>query len=72
MAVDIVCGKNVDESAVNAAVGQVAAGAPETAPTAGTKRYYGGKWYYFCSLGCRQKFVATPDEWIEKSQQASG
>jgi len=64
MAIDIVCGKEVDQAAVNAAVGSVTAGAPETDPAAGTKRYYEGKWYYFCSMACRHRFVATPDEYI--------
>lgn len=67
MAVDIVCGRQVLESTVNATVGHVSAGAPETDPTAGTKRFYAGKWYYFCSMACRQKFVATPDEYIQKA-----
>ena len=67
MAVDIVCGKEVVELGVNAAVGHVPAGAPETDPAAGTKRFYQGKWYYFCSLACRHRFVATPDEYIARS-----
>lgn len=65
MALDIVCGKEVDTAAVNAPVGSIPAGAPETDPAAGTKRYYEGKWYYFCSMACRHRFVATPDEYIE-------
>ncbi len=66
MAIDVVCGKEVDEAAVNAPSGQVFAGAKETDPQYGTKRFYGGKWYYFCSLGCRQKFIAHPDEYIHE------
>ncbi|HMO55129.1 MAG TPA: YHS domain-containing protein [Tepidiformaceae bacterium] len=67
MAIDIVCGKQVSEAAVNAETGRVAGGAPETDPAAGTKRFYNGRWYYFCSLACRHRFVATPDEFIVKS-----
>lgn len=70
MAVDIVCGKQVEESGVNAGVGRVSGGAVETDPTAGTKRFYKGKWYYFCSLACRHRFVATPDEFIARSGAA--
>ena len=67
MAIDLVCGKEVDRSAVNAGVGSTPAGAPETDPAAGTKRFYEGTWYYFCSIACRHKFVATPDEYIERA-----
>ena len=31
----------------------------------GAKRFYKGRWYYFCSLECRLTFMATPDEFIE-------
>lgn len=67
MAVDIVCGKEVDPAEINAAVGTVMAGAPEADPTKGTKRFHEGKWYYFCSLACRQKFMAGPEEFIAKA-----
>lgn len=67
MAVDIVCGKEVDVAAVNTAVGHVTGGAGETDPAAGTKRFHGGKWYYFCSLACRHRFVATPDEYLAQA-----
>jgi YHS domain-containing protein len=72
MAVDIVCGKEILEKAVNATVGHIPAGAPETDPTQGTKRFYQGKWYYFCSMACRQKFVALPDEYLAKAKPAGG
>ncbi|MXW26473.1 MAG: YHS domain-containing protein [Dehalococcoidia bacterium] len=45
--------------------GHVAGGAPERASGMGAKRFYRGRWYYFCSLECRLKFMATPDEFIE-------
>ncbi len=66
MAVDIVCGKEVDQAGVNAHVGNISAGAPETDPGKGTKSFYNGKWYYFCSMSCRHKFIATPDEHLQK------
>ncbi len=45
--------------------GRVPGGAPERASGTGAKRFYQGRWYYFCSLDCRLKFMATPDEFIE-------
>jgi YHS domain-containing protein len=68
LAVDVVCGMEVQEQAVNAAVGYVPAGAPETDPGAGTKWFYRGKWYYFCSMGCRQRFMSSPDDFIQTSR----
>ena len=66
MAVDIVCGKDVDDAGVNAGVGQIPAGAPETDPEKGTKSFHGGRWHYFCSMACRLKFVANPDEFLKR------
>ncbi len=66
MAKDIVCGAEVDESKVNQQVGAVSSGAPQTDPQFGTKRFHDGKWYYFCSLACRQRFVAAPDVYLTK------
>lgn len=69
MAIDIVCGKQVDTSTgVDAQVGTVRAGAVQTDPSRGTKRFYEGAWYYFCSLKCRQQFVATPDDVLAKAK----
>lgn len=68
MAVDPVCGKTVDEAAINAPVGRVSAGAPDMASSAGSKHFYDGKWYYFCSLACRQKFIARPDEYVKEGE----
>lgn len=67
MVKDLVCGKEVDKAAINASVGSTPAGTAETDPGAGTKRFYEGAWYYFCSLACRYKFMATPDEYIERA-----
>ncbi len=49
---------------MDAVTGRVPGGAPERGGSAGVKRFYGGRWYYFCSLECRLKFVATPAEFI--------
>ena len=67
MVLDIVCGKDVDKDGVNSGVGTIPAGAPETDPAAGTKSFYNGEWCYFCSMACRLRFLATPDEVIEKA-----
>ncbi len=66
MVVDVVCGKEVDKEAIDGAAGQVFSGAKETDPQHGTKRFYDGRWFYFCSLGCRQKFLANPQEYIKE------
>ncbi|HCV00757.1 MAG TPA: hypothetical protein DGL25_06095 [Dehalococcoidia bacterium] len=66
MAVDVVCGVEVAEGDVDAVTGQVPGGAPELGSGNGAKRFYQGLWYYFCSLECRLKFMATPDEFIKK------
>ena len=66
MAVDIVCGREIDTAKLNATVGHIPAGAPEIDPEQGTKSFYNGTWYYFCSMACRHRFVATPDEFIAK------
>jgi len=68
LALDPVCGREITESVINTAVGQVSAGAPEIASGTGTKRYYDGQWWYFCSFQCRQKFLATPGEYAEKAR----
>ena len=39
-------------------------------PTRGTKRYHAGRWYYFCSLACRQKFISSPELYV--GQEAPG
>jgi YHS domain-containing protein len=62
---DLVCGRDVDAGAVDGGVSQVAAGAPETDPSAGTKRYHEGKWYYFHSMECRMKFMTEPDRFLD-------
>jgi len=66
MAVDIVCGREVDPAQVNATVGHIPAGAPETDPGKGTKSFHKGAWYYFCSMACRNRFMTAPEEFLAK------
>lgn len=60
---DPVCGRELDTDEMNRAVGAVPGGAPEVNPSRGTRRYHEGKWYYFCSLACRSKFMAGPTQY---------
>jgi Cu+-exporting ATPase len=30
---------------------------------------HAGETYYFCSIGCRDKFVAAPTRWLQPKQQ---
>lgn len=69
LALDLVCGREIAEGDVDAVTGHVPGGAPERGSGTGAKRFYRGRWYYFCSLECRLKFMATPDEWIGTSGQ---
>ena len=50
-----VCGNPVTES-IEQETGRTMSGAKEIDPTAGTKRFWGGKWYHFDTLVCRSKF----------------
>lgn len=61
---DPVCGRELDIDAMNKQVGTVPGGAPEVDPTKGTRRFHGGKWYYFCTLDCRNKFIAAPTQYV--------
>ena len=42
--------------------GRLPGGARERPSGAGVKRFYGGRWRYFCSVQCRLVFMATPDD----------
>ena len=57
---DPVCGRELDTDEMNRAVGTVPGGAPEVDPTKGTRRFHEGKWYYLCSLACRNEFLGSP------------
>jgi YHS domain-containing protein len=61
MAKDPVCGKEIDETAAREVSGQTPHGANEVDPTAGTRRFHNGTWYYFCGVECRSAFMAAPD-----------
>ncbi len=67
MARDLVCGKEIDEAVARAESGQTRYGASEVDPTKGTRRFHNGKWYYFCSMDCRIKFIANADAYIEQA-----
>ena len=58
-----VCGSEIAES-MEDAVRQTSSGAKEIDPTKGTKRFWGGQWYYFDSLACRSRFESSPDEFM--------
>jgi YHS domain-containing protein len=34
------------------------------------KAVYQGKTYYFCSHSCQEKFLSSPDKFIEKEKQS--
>lgn len=65
MAIDPVCGQEIDESDARQSTGMTEHGAPEVDPTQGTRRFHEGKWYYFHSLECRSKFLAEPATYIK-------
>ena len=60
-----VCGNAIDEVAAKAQTGQTAYGAKEVDPKAGTRQFHEDKWYYFDTLGCRTKFMASPEKYLE-------
>jgi YHS domain-containing protein len=62
-----VCGNAVDEAAARAQTGQTAHGASEVDPTKGTRGFHDGKWYYFDSIDCRNKFVASPATYLQQA-----
>jgi hypothetical protein len=59
----VVCSKDIS-SDYDAQTGSVPGGAREVDPTKGTRRFWNGEWYLFCSLACRSKFEANPDAYI--------
>ena len=66
MARDPVCGKEIDELAARSTTGRTLHGAAEVDPQQGTRRFHNGKWYYFCGLECRAKFVASPESYLKQ------
>lgn len=69
MVKDPVCGRDVDDEKIDAADSHAASGAPLTDPSYGTKRFHDGNWYYFCSMACRQRFIANPARYLEQSKE---
>jgi YHS domain-containing protein len=66
VAKDPVCGKEIDPAQVQAQSGTTMYGAPEVDPKRGTRGFHDGRWYYFCSLECRSKFLASPQVYVAK------
>lgn len=64
---DPVCGREIDEVGARASTGQTAHGASEVDPTMGTRSFHNGRWYYFCSLECRTRFLASPNTYLEQA-----
>ncbi len=60
-----VCKTVINEDSARATTGQTMYGANEVDPTAGTRSFFNGEWYYFCTLQCRTRFLATPNTYIE-------
>lgn len=63
---DLVCGKEINETEARATTGQTMHGASEVDPQMGTRIFHDGAWYYFCSLGCRTKFLGSPNTYLEQ------
>lgn len=68
MTKDPVCGKDVQAEKINE--GDPLAGAPVSDPSYGTKHFHDGNWYYFCSMACRQRFIANPGRYLETEEPA--
>ncbi|MFH1756505.1 MAG: YHS domain-containing protein [Pseudomonadota bacterium] len=52
MAIDPVCGMNVDEK------------------KAAAKHEYQGKKYYFCAVGCKEKFAQAPEKFVKQEKKS--
>lgn len=39
---------------------------------AAAKQEYQGKTYYFCAVGCKEKFAQTPEKFVEKEKKGCG
>ena len=62
-----VCQTDVDEDAARAQTGLTAHGASEVDPEKGTRRFYDGVWYYFCTLNCSSQFILNPSTYVEQA-----
>jgi len=59
-----VCKNTVNEDANKAQTGMTPGGAKEVDPTAGTRQFHDGTWYYFDTIECRNKFTRDPDSFL--------
>lgn len=64
MAIDPVCGTEIDEEQARSQTSQTIHGASEVDPQQGTRIFHEGTWIYFCGLECRTKFLATPGAYL--------
>ncbi len=64
---DPVCGTEINEEDARSTTGQTMHGASEVDPQQGTRIFHDGAWFYFCSLDCRSKFLASPNTYLEQS-----
>ena len=55
----------INEDSARATTGQTMHGANEVDPNAGTRSFFNGEWYYFCTLQCRTQFLTAPNTYIE-------
>ena len=62
-----VCSSDIDEAAARTTTGETAHGAPEVDPQKGTRGFHDGRWYYFDTLECRSKFMASPATYLDQA-----
>ena len=60
-----VCRTVINTDSARATTGQTMYGANEVDPNAGTRSFFNGEWYYFCTLQCRTMFLTAPNTYIE-------
>ena len=65
---DPVCGNAINEEDARSSTGQTMFGASEVDPQQGTRSFHDGAWYYFCSLDCRTKFLASPNTYLSQNE----
>lgn len=53
---DLVCGETLTDADVR--------GVDTGASPRATKRWHRGRWWYFCGLWCRARFVAAPQAYL--------
>ena len=68
MAIDPVCGIEIDLDQAREQVGETLHGAAEVDPKKGTRAFHDGQWYYFHSADCRSKFLFSPDSYLKKEK----